>query len=884
MADADVNLNITASTKQASDAVKDFSNKSTKNIDSVDKAFAKLRNIAIAAVAAITTGKLVSFLKDATAAASEQEKAVNSLNVALASAGRFSEEASRNFQNFASRMQDVNAVGDEVVLSQIAIASNFAKSNEQAEKLVEAAIELSAATGISLDGAVKNLGKTFSGLAGELGESLPALRGLSKEALKSGAALDLILERFGGVAAAKVNTFEGATRQLGNTWGDFTEILGDNIIKNKVVIEIIKRLSVTIKEMAEFVVENRAAIVAWINKGIKVLISFLPKLVTGFELVLIAVKAVTQGLVFITTVVENGIKVFSNLGDVLDDIVSVAFNTVLIAANKALSGFLNFVASVPGASTAFAAVGIDIEKVLGRTDERIDRFTADTVKTFDELGNKLDLDNPFEAVAGVEDVFEGIDSATQLAKNSMERFSDAINLVGDIQEDTSRRAIESLNEQQAATEKLLSLEEKRKQIAEGIANPILTPDQAKDIFTEIDFAEGSKLPGFIGQLAGLFSNILKGAEGAVNVISTTLGTIADTILPGIGGVVTEITKVLSQGPEKVKEFVTQFLDAIPEIIVNIVEAIPVIIEVLADKLPDIIERLVTKLFEIAPRIIEKTIVASSRLLLTTGPQLIIRVLQIALEKWLPEFLRGVLGAVAVIGTAALTFVDQILGGAVRFIDELIKGAVSFVEGMVAGIGEAVSGLFGEGGKVLESILGAFGSAAQQLIEGAGSFVGEILEGAGRFVQQIIDEIRGGLENALNPGGGGVGIPGLITVGGSEGLKIGNDNTGISIGGSGGGSLGVSGSIAGINFSFAEGGLVPEGFPNDSAIAALSSGELVIPRDDVVRLNRFLDQQESNSVAGSGSRKSEPMVVNLIVGEKELASVMLDLNRRGFRTV
>ena len=50
----------------------------------------------------------------------------------------------------------------------------------------------------------------------------------------------------------------------------------------------------------------------------------------------------------------------------------------------------------------------------------------------------------------------------------------------------------------------------------------------------------------------------KGAEGAKSAIQSVIGSVADAILPGVGGVVSEIVGVLSQGPDKVKELANNY--------------------------------------------------------------------------------------------------------------------------------------------------------------------------------------------------------------------------------------------------------------------------------------------------------------------------------------
>jgi hypothetical protein len=187
-----------------------------------------------------------AFLRSVTAAASEQQNAVNSLNTSLATAGTFSQEASKNFQDLASSLQANSVFGDEVILQQAALARNFTKTNAEAEKLISASVELASATGISLDSAVKNLGKSYAGLAGELGESIPSIRSLTAEQLKAGGAIDLVANRFKGSALGATKTFSGALTQLGNTFGDLLERIGSVITDSPTSVATFNALSKTI--------------------------------------------------------------------------------------------------------------------------------------------------------------------------------------------------------------------------------------------------------------------------------------------------------------------------------------------------------------------------------------------------------------------------------------------------------------------------------------------------------------------------------------------------------------------------------------------------------------------------------------------------------------
>ena len=125
-----------------------------------------------------------------------------------------------------------------------------------------------------------------------------------------------------------------------------------------------------------------------------------------------------------------------------------------------------------------------------------------------------------------------------------------------------------------------------------------------------------------------------------------------------------------------------------------------------------------------------------------------------------------------------------------------------------------------------------------------AFIEGIVEGAQEFVNAIVD---------LIPGGGA--ISGRGSGGIFEGIPV----------------LGGIGDV----FGFAEGGRVPDSpqFSGDRFPARLSAGEQVISKDLSNDLENFLRGQSSG----------QPLVINLRIGEQQLAQSILNLNRRGFRT-
>lgn len=280
---AEISLELVAEVKGALQRMEDFHRKSADALGKVEKsmssvetavgkiggAFTALKGVAAAALSFIAVDKIKDFVGASISAASEQEAAIGKLNAAMRSSGDFSEAASRDFEAFAAEMQKTTRHGDDAVVSQLALAKSFGASNEQAKTMVRAASELAAATGDSLEGAVQKLGKTLTGNAGKLAQQIPALKDFTEEELKAGAALDLIAERFAGMAAAEIQTFGGALEQTTGLWGELQEAVGNIIVQNEDVVAAVRAVGAAFGGMGELIGEN--------SEGLKALVSEIAK-------------------------------------------------------------------------------------------------------------------------------------------------------------------------------------------------------------------------------------------------------------------------------------------------------------------------------------------------------------------------------------------------------------------------------------------------------------------------------------------------------------------------------------------------------------------------------------------------------------------------------
>jgi hypothetical protein len=184
------------------------------------------KKLSVAIAAAFAIGKIKSFIASSVELADIQLQAEAKLRQALQ--GR--EDMFQRLTARASELQKVTVIGDEAIIAQQSFLAAQGRTEEQINNTIDAAIQLAAVTDTDLATAVQTLDKTLEGNAGRLGNLDERFKGLTAEQLKSGAAIDLINEKYKGFAETAATTGTGALKQLGNTFGDIQEEVGKRVI------------------------------------------------------------------------------------------------------------------------------------------------------------------------------------------------------------------------------------------------------------------------------------------------------------------------------------------------------------------------------------------------------------------------------------------------------------------------------------------------------------------------------------------------------------------------------------------------------------------------------------------------------------------------------
>lgn len=239
MAEYNISAQITADTKGFESGVKkaqSASKKLGKSITDVVKGFGKSglsgaitsAGLALGGIG-LAVGTAVKAIKGITKALGEcaeaykvQLNAERALDTAIRNSPFVSGSASKALKDYASELQKVSNLGDEEIIPQMTQLIATGRTEAEVMKIIATASDMSASGAMSFDQAVTQLNATLNGNIGRLGQQNAELKALTKEELESGKAVEILGEKYKGLAQATVDT----KTQLKNAIGDLKETFG----------------------------------------------------------------------------------------------------------------------------------------------------------------------------------------------------------------------------------------------------------------------------------------------------------------------------------------------------------------------------------------------------------------------------------------------------------------------------------------------------------------------------------------------------------------------------------------------------------------------------------------------------------------------------------
>ena len=359
-------------------------NKVTKASESVGKSYNVMKNVVIAAAAAIGGKAVIDAFDKQANAMSDITRAADRAGVGV-----------DGFIKEASRLQSVTLFGDEEILKAQALGLQFDSLKGNINQITPLVLDFAQATGKDLTGAMEYLGESLAlpadgmnRLEAEgiiLSESTKTLtKQLQDQGDIAGAQAILMEElekRYKGAAEAARDTMGGALKSLNNTLGDTGEIAG-------AVIDAFG------KDFVESLID--------VN--------------TQFN----NFATSTEGIKSIDNILSNLTGAFVGTKDVLIEIGSYIYDNLI-------DPLLDMIPAITGGADGLTVFGNTLEFI-----KKAMKITADAIKLF--------IINPFVAVVDIaknvgntiKAVFTGdVDGAIESAKKTMDSYGDYVKKQGE---------------------------------------------------------------------------------------------------------------------------------------------------------------------------------------------------------------------------------------------------------------------------------------------------------------------------------------------------------------------------------------------------------------------------------------------------------------------
>lgn len=283
-------------------------------------------------------------ITDVVKAGIEAEEVNRRFEQSLVLVGEAGTEAAKSLSDAVQEVSRLAGVEDEAVSASATFALNLGATAEQAEKIIRTAADVSSAIGVDFNTAVQQLSQTLEGSSGRLSKIDGDIKGLSEEALRSGAAIDILAQKFSGFAALNAGNLSVQLSNVGIAAGNLEEAIGAAIQASPALRGLVTTIGETINSLTRFFEENRGQIT-----------QFTDTLINGF------VKTAEVSAVFADAVVRT-FTVIKNTVEVSLGAVAAGFNTIEAGISVVLNPLRELAGLEPNTS-AFDRLGESVQSV-----------------------------------------------------------------------------------------------------------------------------------------------------------------------------------------------------------------------------------------------------------------------------------------------------------------------------------------------------------------------------------------------------------------------------------------------------------------------------------------------------------------------------------------
>ena len=564
MADDKVEIIISVDADQAAAALKNFEQSSVKSLTKVQNTSASTSKAAASGFDAIkgsiagllpVMGPVAIAIAVASAAYQAFTKAMNQaaeatklnlqINAALIATDEAGVGATESILAYAESLSSLTGVNDDAIATSFILAKSFGLTTEQSKKLTTAALDLSAATGQDLDTATRLLAQTFDGTIGKAGNLGSEFRNLTEAQLKSGAAIDLVTQKYAGAGAAALNTYEGQANRLSNSIDDLYKALGR---------------STTIDD----------------GSGVK---SFLAGVAEGIANIINKGKDAEQtrnALQRIASIDFNPIGEQSKeLSTIVSELAAEADNSAKKISSIGLGAdysFTQMLSAIKPVKKSLELTGKALEDATKKAKDLFEsgqKFKESILSSFGDQ-TATEANKASQAILSVEKAFrEGLIKQKEAYDLKLTIVKSFNNKQAQLQKTSNEKELAEAEKQAKDLADIAAKEQTR--ITALFANPFKFEIKTK-IEGGIDWKAAGKDFGIAA--AGMIGLAGKGKEGAKSAVAMGAGMVATAFLgPAAGPIVEQIVLLLTNG-KLLGAMVREFIKAIPEVLIAIADAIP----------------------------------------------------------------------------------------------------------------------------------------------------------------------------------------------------------------------------------------------------------------------------------------------------------------------
>lgn len=220
-----------------------------ESITAVSTSFLALKGAAEVVAGAFESVNAI--MQEGINSAAEAEMVNKRLAMSMANVGEFTADSYQQINDWSDALEASTGVAAEQTKTLVSLGIQLGLTADQSKLATQAAMDLSVATGVSMDTAFRQLAMTMNGSVGAMGKLVPELAGLTEEQLKNGAALDLVAAKYDGFSKGTADTYLGAQKRIENAEGDVKEAFGRLISQNPAYIAGMNAKADAIKAVAD---------------------------------------------------------------------------------------------------------------------------------------------------------------------------------------------------------------------------------------------------------------------------------------------------------------------------------------------------------------------------------------------------------------------------------------------------------------------------------------------------------------------------------------------------------------------------------------------------------------------------------------------------------